>query len=259
VSRALRRTYNRWAGYYDIIYHGFVDYEGDVDFLEAVFRRYRTRPKSILDLGCGTGNHDFSLARRGYEVTGIDQSLPMLSLARKKAAPMRHPPRFVRAGMQSFHLHRTFDAAICMFGAFSYIVDRSEAARCLSLVRDHLAPRGLLVFEYWHTTGVRPGTQSWLDRTNKGLEILRFSDGQYDRRRSLLSIDFHFLVLRGREVADRFTERHVLRTYRREEMGSLLRRTGFSLVGEFAGTPGYKGFASVAPSTFRIMAVARAK
>lgn len=250
--------YDRWARYYDTIYRDLVDYEDDVDFLEAVFRRYGATPRSILDLGCGTGNHDFPLARRGYQVTGLDQNPRMLSIARKKALREKAPPRFVRARMESFRIGRTFDVAICMFGPFGYLTRRSDAARCLRSVRSHLAPRGLFVFEYWQTAGVRPGHKDWLDQRSEELEILRLSEGTFDRRRSLLAIDFHFLVLRGRRVGDRFTERHVIRTYTRAEMRSLLRESGFSRVGEFAGTPpGRQGFTPVTSSTFRIKAVAR--
>jgi SAM-dependent methyltransferase len=260
VSQSSRRPYGRrFARYYDAIYHGLVDYEGDVDFLEAIFRRYRLTPKSVLDLGCGTGNHDFPLQRRGYEVTGVDQSAEMLSFARKKAGRGKPQPRFVQAAMQSFRLGRTFDAAICMFGAFDYLVRWQDAAQCLAAVRAHLTPQGLFIFEYWQTSAVRPGHQSWLDRKVEGHEILRLSDSSFDRRRSLLSMEFHYLVLRAREVVDRFTERHVVRTYTRREMASLLDQSRFVRVGEFAGTPERKGFTPVTPTAFRIMAVARPK
>src|SRR2546421_4292571 len=99
VARPSQGAYHRFARYYDLIYHGLVNYEGDVDFLESVFRRFHIAPKRVLDLGCGTGNHDLPLARRGYRVTGIDQSREMLALARKKAVAYRVRPRFVRADM----------------------------------------------------------------------------------------------------------------------------------------------------------------
>src|SRR5207249_11212331 len=69
--------------YYDLIYHALVNYEGDVDFLEEVFRRYTVKPGTILDLGCGTGNHSVPLARRGYRVTGIDRSASMIAQAKR--------------------------------------------------------------------------------------------------------------------------------------------------------------------------------
>ena len=258
MARAARAAYGRrFAKYYDAIYHDLVDYEGDVEFLERVFRRFRGRPKTILDLGCGTGNHDFPLARRGYEVTGIDRSREMLALARKKTPEVGRPPRFVRADMQSFHLGQRFDAAVCLFGAFDYLLSRPQVTGCLRSVRAHLVPRGLFVYEYWQTSGVRPGIQSWIDRVAEGWELLRLSEGHFDSRKSQLAMDFRFLVLQGRAVVDRFSERHIVRTYARRQMGLLLRQAGFDLVGEFSVTPRRKTFRRVTSDTFRIMAVAR--
>src|SRR5713101_2528746 len=134
MARRSGGGYGRFARYYDLIYHGPVDYEGDVDFLERVFRRFRTAPKTILDLGCGTGNHALPMARRGYRVTGIDQSREMLALARKKAASSRARPRFVHADMRSFLLGRKFDAAVCMFGAFGYVLPERDASRSIGRI-----------------------------------------------------------------------------------------------------------------------------
>lgn len=257
MPRPSAAVYDRWARHYDRIYEGIVDYEGDVDFLQAVFRRFRQRPKTILDLACGTGNHAVPLVRRGYDVTGIDRSAAMLSVARQKAHRVDPRPRFVRAEMQSFQLGRTYDAAICMFGAFGYLLQPQDSTRFLCAVRRHLQPHGLFVFEYWQTSAVRPGHQSWLDCVSEEVEILRLSDNRFDSRTSRLGITFRFFVLRGRQVVDRFSEDHVVRTYSRQEMDRLLRKSGFRRLGEFAGTPENKRFQRATPDAFRIMAVAR--
>jgi ubiquinone/menaquinone biosynthesis C-methylase UbiE len=39
----------------------------------------------ILDIGCGTGRHAVELAKRGYQITGVDISAGMLQEARKAA------------------------------------------------------------------------------------------------------------------------------------------------------------------------------
>src|SRR5256712_4340257 len=155
-------TYGRFARYYDIIYHNLVNYEGDVDFIEAVFRRYHVNPRTILDLGCGTGNHDIPLARRGYQVTGLDQSPAMLSLARKKTAESRVRVRFVRADMRSFRLVRKFDSVLCMFGAFGYTLPRRDAGPVLRGGRAHSGPDGLVPFRLSGSPGPQPAPrQSW--------------------------------------------------------------------------------------------------
>ena len=73
------------AEVYDLIYQD-KDYEGETDFVEGLFRDYSRRSGvTILDGGCGTGGHALPLARRGYQVTGIDASAEMVKLASEKA------------------------------------------------------------------------------------------------------------------------------------------------------------------------------
>jgi 2-polyprenyl-3-methyl-5-hydroxy-6-metoxy-1,4-benzoquinol methylase len=45
---------------------------GEVDFIENEIGYNKSF--KILDVGCGTGRHSLELARRGYNVTGIDLS-----------------------------------------------------------------------------------------------------------------------------------------------------------------------------------------
>jgi len=253
-------TYGRFARYYDIIYHEIVNYEGDVDFLEAVFRRYRVKPRTILDVGCGTGNHDIPLARRSYRVTGLDQSSAMLSVARKKTAESRVRVRFVRADMRSFRIMKQFDAVLCMFGAFGYILPSRDVVRVLRSVRAHLGPGGLFIFEFWQGSAARPAPHpSWIHIRKPDLEIVRLDESRYDPRTERLPVEFRFFVFRGRRVIDRFDELHTIQTYSVPGMRTLLRRGGFDLLGAFAATNMKKAFTPVTRDTFRIMAVARAR
>lgn len=73
-------------------------YDDDVTRAYSVYHRYLLEPyldrlqaelpapRRALDLGCGTGVVSLALARRGFDVTGIDHSEDMLSIARQKAS-----------------------------------------------------------------------------------------------------------------------------------------------------------------------------
>jgi trans-aconitate methyltransferase len=81
------------------------------------FERYLSKkPKSILDIGCGTGRDLHSLARDGAEAVGIDALPQMVDLARS-----RYPEHEFHVGdMRSVRLGRTFDVILCMGSAFMY-------------------------------------------------------------------------------------------------------------------------------------------
>src|SRR5258708_22021104 len=55
----------------------------EIDQLEALLAL--RPPLRILDLPCGQGRHAIELARRGYDVTGVDLSPFLLKIAEERA------------------------------------------------------------------------------------------------------------------------------------------------------------------------------
>lgn len=97
-------------------------------------------PGRVLDLGCGVGRLAGTLADRGFEVTGVDESPAML----------RHVPstvRTIRSRIETLRLGRRFDVVVLA----SHLVntaERSTRAAFLDTVRRHLAPGGVAAVEH---------------------------------------------------------------------------------------------------------------
>lgn len=76
----------------------------------------------VLDVGCGTGRHSLAMATRGLQITGIDISSGMLSIARENAQKNGLRVTFIQADAVDFSLPQQFDAAICLCeGAFGLL------------------------------------------------------------------------------------------------------------------------------------------
>jgi len=255
-----RDPYSRFAKYYDILYGGKLDYEFEVRWLEKAFRRFGMRPRVILDLGCGTGGHALPLAAKGYEVVGLDRSSNMLAAARRKAREQGLKVTFVRADMSSFSLKRRFDAAICMFGGWGYMLKERAVKSAIRRVHEHLSHGGLFIVEFWSEGGVRPesrgrhGYRSW-DFAGGNPSLLRWSVSRFDARKHTLTLTMRHLVYTKDRVVDEFTDRHVLRTYRLPEMRRLLTAGGFKVLGLFRSSHSEKGFVKATKTSFNTMAI----
>jgi len=253
-----RDPYARFAKYYDQLYEGGrkVSYDGEVRSLRKAFRRYGVRVESILDLACGTGAHAIRLAPMGYDVVGLDASRAQLAIARRKARERGLRIPFVAGDMRTFSLGRTFDAAICMFGGWGYLVKLRDVRAALRQVYTHLRPGGLFAFEFWGGGGVRSGRKSWT-LVDEPVKLIRLSDTVYDPRSRVYSIDMHHVVYRRRRVLEEFTERHNLRIYHITEMKRLLRRAGFRVRATLDADEGWHAFRPAKEGSFRILAIAQ--
>jgi ubiquinone/menaquinone biosynthesis C-methylase UbiE len=99
----------------------------EVDFI--IGEMALSRGETILDVGCGAGRHAVELARRGFEVTGLDLSSAMLAQAREAAEDAKVDIELIQGDASRFELDRRFDAAICLCeGAFGLLGSSDDPA-----------------------------------------------------------------------------------------------------------------------------------
>ena len=124
-----------------------VDYEATVDFYMQILSREGLRPRTAVDLACGTGSVTILLAERGIRVTGVDLSEDMLTAAMDKAMDMENPPLFVCQPLQELHLPRGVDLAVCALDSLDYITDPADCAQAIRRVYRVLNPGGIFIFD----------------------------------------------------------------------------------------------------------------
>ena len=66
-------SYKNFANYYDCLMTKDISYEKIADFIENIFDEYEIDAHLVCDLACGTGNITIPMAKRGYEMIGIDK------------------------------------------------------------------------------------------------------------------------------------------------------------------------------------------
>jgi SAM-dependent methyltransferase len=118
---------------------------GECDFVEAEASYDKTL--RILDIGCGTGRHSLELARRGYNLTGIDLSASMLQQAREKAVREGLSVDFRQHDARDLPFSNEFDLAIMICeGAFPLMETDEMNYRILENAARVLNNRGKLIF-----------------------------------------------------------------------------------------------------------------
>ena len=141
---------------YDVIasvYNKFnteTDYRKWTDYLVNCFTRYSGPAgiRSVLELGCGTGNITIELAKRGYDMTALDSSDEMLSIAdhRVREEGLKNI-LLIRSDMASFELYGTVDCIICCLDGINHLYRKDDILSCFWLVSNYLSDGGLFIFD----------------------------------------------------------------------------------------------------------------
>jgi ubiquinone/menaquinone biosynthesis C-methylase UbiE len=144
---------------------------------------------AILDVGCGWGRHALELAKRGYQVTGLDQSETLLNMAQAEAMAQESTVQWVRGDMRNLPWTSSFRAIINVFSSFGLFEDE-ENLLVLQQMHNALKPGGLVLLEVLqYSRSVRTFSPGGVTRCNDGLLVVeeRNFDLRYKGRRIPLS------------------------------------------------------------------------
>jgi SAM-dependent methyltransferase len=143
---------------------------------------------SVLDAGCGTGRVAIELARRGFQVVGVDRDADMIRVARQKAPHLEWCLADL-AGLELFDPHapegRRFEAIVLAGNVMIFLDLGTEEVVVHSLAR-HLAPGGFLVAGFQLQPGGLALEHYDLYAARAGLELVErwatWERGVWDRR-----------------------------------------------------------------------------
>lgn len=148
-------TFDAYAAYYNLLYRD-KDYTGEADYIHALMLAHSECTLQILELGCGTGAHAEALVKRGYRVSGVDLSEPMIENARRRVSgiPALSRPQFKKGDLRDYRDSKLYDAVLALFHVMSYQTRDEDLHKAFETASVHLKSGGLFIFDYWHGPGV---------------------------------------------------------------------------------------------------------
>ena len=224
--------YSALSAGYDIL-NSETDYEAWADFIVEIFKKYGNGVESVLDLGCGTGAMTFALHERGYDMTGGDLSVDMLSVAREECYERDITDiLWLLQDMRSFELYGTVNAAVCCLDGINHLTGKGDVAKCFATVHNYLDPDGLFVFDV-NTPSKFEDFYACNDYILEDEGVTVCWQNDYDKEKKIC--DFYLSVFEEQEngLWKRSDEVVRERCYSREELVSELERAGFEVIGFF--------------------------
>ena len=232
--------FSRTARIYDAVY-SWKDYPREAELVHELVQARKPGAETLLDVACGTGAHLAEL-RRWYRCEGLDLEDQLLAVARERLpdVPLH------QGDMRDFDLGQRFDAVTCLFSSIGYMLTVEGVSAAIAAMARHLEPGGVLVVEPWLTPeAVRVPHVGAVFVDEPELKIARMNNIEVDGRIS--SFVFQYLVGTPAGI-ERFTERHELGLFTREEQLAAFRAAGLAVEHDEEGLMGRGLYVGVAPS-----------
>ena len=225
-------VFDHYAEYYDLLY-ATKDYAREVEYVCSLFARAGVVPKTILDIGCGTGSHALHFAQRGYDVVGVDRSQRMIGIARQKVQELGAQVDFVEADICAFESNKPFEAVVALFHVMNYLTGSDDLLAGFRNATSCLLPGGLFVFDSWYGPAVlsdlpRVGVRRF---ENQRLKVTRIAEPVLHPNRSVVDVNYEIFVQdKGGDKTEVITETHPMRYFFKTEIEELLKPLGLELL-----------------------------
>ncbi len=218
-------SYSDFAMIYDSLMHKDVNYEKWADYIENIFDMYDINPKLVCDLACGTGNITIPMARRGYDMTGVDISEDMLNIARSKAEAL--DILFLNQNITNLDLYGTMGAFLCMIDGINYILPPKSLLQLFTRIKTCFIDRdGLFIFDISTEYKLKNiiGSNTFV---HCGKDIFYTWQNRYIEKKRLSDMFLTFFA-KQKHLYTRFEERHLQKAHSPKELTALLHKAGFS-------------------------------
>lgn len=120
--------------------------EAETDFIQEM--ALLKEGAKVLDIMCGYGRHALELAKRGIEVTAVDNLRDYIDEIKTLANEQKLPVEAFQSDVLTVKLKNVYDAVICMGNSFAFF-NEEDAITILKNISTHLKSGGILIINSW--------------------------------------------------------------------------------------------------------------
>ncbi len=233
----MMEAYSAFAGIYDEFMDN-IPYEKWEEYIICILKKHGIDSGIVAELGCGTGIMTRRLAKRGYDMIGIDISGEMLSVAREYEDDGNI--LYLNQDMRELELFGTVNAVISICDSINYILSEDELCNVFKKVNNYLEKDGLFIFDiktlHFYSNILKDTVQ--VDNRKDACLIW---ENCFDNESCIHTYDLTMFMAsedaRGnKKLFERYTERHLQRAYSIEEIKKAIDASGMELVNVYGAT-----------------------
>jgi len=183
---------------YDYLVGTFRDFDGQISFLDKLFKKHNVR--TILDCGCGTGTHAILLAKKGYVISAFDYSKHMIDIAKEKASKNNVKITFYRGDIRKFNLGK-YDAVISLFAPIMFACKNdTDLKSAISSMYDSTNTDGICLFETC-TSAMLKGSGLEINKyAKKDFKVVRLAFYDFNPKRRSAKVRYVEVTSKGNKL-----------------------------------------------------------
>ena len=233
-------------GYYKDVWRSIIPAELTVKEIDFIFQYFKLEPgNKVLDLMCGYGRHAIALAKKGIDVTAIDNLADYINEINGIAEKDHLPLKAIWEDIINFQTTDVFDLVLCMGNSLNFF-NAADTVSLLSAVAKNLKEKGQLLINTWSLAEI--AIKSFTANSWTAIDSLKFLNNS--------NYLFHPTRIESESIiiaADGTTEAKTAidYIYSVAEMEAMLKGAGFAMK-EIYSIPGRKKFTLGDPRAYII-------
>ena len=203
--------YSGFAKVYDRLMED-VPYDKWIENIKKLIGEINLKPQNVLELACGTGTLSLKISKMGYNVTGIDISEEMLSVAKNKALQERQRIDFLNQDISDFQVSRKFDLIISLCDGINYIIEKKDIENLFRKVYQSLSEDGIFIFDissYYKLKNILGNNN--ISQADEDLAFIW--ENYYDDESDILEFDLSIFIEEN-GIYKRYNEEHIQKAYK---------------------------------------------
>lgn len=217
---------NKWLSYSDLAWTELIisspeEYRKETEsFCKAIINNSKTKPKTLLHLGCGAGINDHTF-KKHFKVTGVDISNEMLKIARK----LNPEVNYIHGDMRVFRSKLRFDTVVIP-DSIGYMSTVKDLCKAINTAYIHLNTDGLLLIVAHIRENFKENNFIYTG-SKKDIKIHIFENNYITSKINYEAILVY--LIRRKNKLEIYTDKHTIGLFDLITWNKLLRENGFSI------------------------------